>query len=61
VNRNVKLLYGFSFFDQFMIVIAVLVPYLTTLGISMRQSRWMCRSTARASATSCTASARARP
>jgi hypothetical protein len=37
VNRNVKLLYGFSFFDQFMIVIAVLVPYLTTLGISMRQ------------------------
>ena len=37
MNRNVKLLYGFSFFDQFMIVIAVLVPYLTTLGISMRQ------------------------
>jgi hypothetical protein len=37
VNRNVRLLYGFSFFDQFMIVIALWVPYLTTQGIDMRQ------------------------
>jgi MFS family permease len=37
VNRNIKLLYGFSFFDQFMIVIAVWVPYLATQGIGMRQ------------------------
>jgi hypothetical protein len=37
VNRNVKLLYGFSFFDQFMIVIALWIPYLTTQGITMRQ------------------------
>ncbi|HEU5195383.1 MAG TPA: MFS transporter [Methylomirabilota bacterium] len=37
MNRNIKLLYGFSFFDQFMIVIALWVPYLTTQGISMRQ------------------------
>jgi hypothetical protein len=37
VNRNIKLLYGFSFFDQFMIVIAVWVPYLATKGIGMRQ------------------------
>ena len=37
MNRNIKLLYGFSFFDQFMIVIAVWVPYLATQGIGMRQ------------------------
>jgi hypothetical protein len=37
MSRNVKLLYGFSFFDPFMIVIAVWVPYLTTQGITMRQ------------------------
>ena len=37
MNRNVRLLYGFSFFDPFMIVIPVWVPYLTTHGITMRQ------------------------
>jgi hypothetical protein len=37
VKTNVKLLYGFSFFDQFMIVIALWVPYLATQGIGMRQ------------------------
>src|SRR5207247_6435916 len=37
VNRNIKLLYGFSCFDQFMIVIALWVPYLATKGIGMRQ------------------------
>jgi hypothetical protein len=37
VNRNIKPLYGFSFFDQFMIVIALWIPYLTTQGITMRQ------------------------
>jgi hypothetical protein len=37
VNRNIKLLYGFSFFDQFMIVIALWIPYLTTQRITMRQ------------------------
>jgi len=37
VKRNIKLLYGFSFFDQFMIVIALWIPYLTTQGITMRQ------------------------
>jgi hypothetical protein len=37
VNRNVRLLYGFSFFDPFMIVIPVWVPYLATQGITMRQ------------------------
>jgi len=37
VKKNVALLYGFSFFDQFMIVIALWVPYLATLGIGMRQ------------------------
>jgi MFS family permease len=37
VNRNIKLLYGFSFFDPFMVVIPVWVPYLGTQGISMRQ------------------------
>jgi Major Facilitator Superfamily len=34
---NIKLLYGFSFFDQFMIVIALWVPYLATQGIDMRR------------------------
>jgi MFS family permease len=37
VKKNVALLYGFSFFDQFMIVIALWVPYLATKGIGMRQ------------------------
>jgi MFS family permease len=37
VKRNVKLLYGFSFFDPFMIVIPLWVPYLATQGITMRQ------------------------
>jgi len=37
VNRNVRLLYGFAFFDPFMIVIPVWVPYLATHGITMRQ------------------------
>jgi len=37
MNRNVRLLYGFSFFDPFMIVIPVWVPYLATHGIAMRQ------------------------
>jgi MFS family permease len=37
VNRNLKLLYGFSFFDPFMIIIPLWVPYLATQGISMRQ------------------------
>jgi Major Facilitator Superfamily len=37
MNRNIKLLYGFSFFDQFMIVIALWIPYLAAQGISMRQ------------------------
>ena len=37
MNKNIKLLYGFSFFDQFMIVIALWVPYLATKGIGMRQ------------------------
>jgi MFS family permease len=37
VRKNVPLLYGFSFFDQFMIVIALWVPYLATQGIDMRQ------------------------
>jgi len=37
VNKNVRLLYGFSFFDPFMIVIPVWVPYLATQGITMRQ------------------------
>jgi MFS family permease len=34
---NIKLLYGFSFFNPFMIVIPVWVPYLATQGITMRQ------------------------
>src|SRR5215475_7019738 len=37
MKKNIPLLYGFAFFDQFMIVIALWVPYLTTQGISMRQ------------------------
>ena len=37
VNTNVKLLYGFSFFNPFMIVVPVWVPYLATQGITMRQ------------------------
>ena len=37
MKKNIRLLYGFSFFDQFMIVIALWVPYLATQGISMRQ------------------------
>src|SRR2546428_7897361 len=37
VKKNIALLYGFSFFDQFMIVIPVWVPYLLTQGITMRQ------------------------
>jgi hypothetical protein len=37
VKRNIKLLYGFSFFDPFMIVIPLWVPYLATQGISMRE------------------------
>jgi hypothetical protein len=35
VKRNITLLYGFSFLDQFMIVIALWIPYLTTQGIRM--------------------------
>src|SRR5919201_5376989 len=37
MNKNVRLLYAFSFFDPFMIVIALWVPYLATQGITMRQ------------------------
>ena len=37
VKKNINLLYGFSFFDPFMIVIPLWVPYLATQGISMRQ------------------------
>jgi MFS family permease len=37
VKKNIALLYGFSFFDQFMIVIALWVPDLATKGIGMRQ------------------------
>jgi MFS family permease len=37
MNRNVRLLYGFSFLDPFMLVIPVWVPYLATQGITMRQ------------------------
>ena len=32
MNTNIKLLYGFSFFDPFMIVIPVWVSYLATQG-----------------------------
>jgi predicted MFS family arabinose efflux permease len=37
MKKNIALLYGFSFFDQFMIVIALWVPYLATQGIGMQQ------------------------
>ena len=37
MKKNITLLYGFSFFDPFMIVIPVWVPYLATQGITMRQ------------------------
>jgi predicted MFS family arabinose efflux permease len=37
VKKNIRLLYGFAFFDQFMIVIPLLVPYLATKGITMGQ------------------------
>lgn len=37
MKKNIKLLYGFSFFDQFMIVIPLLVPYLGTKEIGMGQ------------------------
>jgi len=37
MKKNIALLYGFSFFDQFMILIALWVPYLATQGIGMRQ------------------------
>src|SRR5262245_56653965 len=37
MKQNINLLYGFSFFDQFMIMIALWVPYLATQGIGMRQ------------------------
>jgi hypothetical protein len=37
MKKNTALLYGFSFFDQFMILIALWVPYLATQGIGMRQ------------------------
>jgi len=41
VKKNIALLYGFSFFDQFMIVIALWVPYLATKGIG--GSSWNCK------------------
>jgi hypothetical protein len=37
VQTNLRLLYGFAFFDPFMIVIPVWVPYLASQGIGMRQ------------------------
>ena len=37
MKKNIALLYGFSFFDEFMIVIALWVPYLATKGIGLRQ------------------------
>ena len=37
MKKNISLLYAFSFFDPFMIVIPVWVPYLLTQGITMRQ------------------------
>ena len=37
MKKNINLLYGFSFFDSFMIVIPLWVPYLATQGISMRR------------------------
>jgi MFS family permease len=37
VKKNIKLLYGFAFFDPFMIHIPVWVLYVATQGINMRQ------------------------
>ena len=37
MKKTSALLDAFSFFDQFMIVIALWVPYLAAQGISMRQ------------------------
>lgn len=37
MKKNIGVLYGFSFFDRFMIVIPLLVPYLATKGISMQE------------------------
>jgi MFS family permease len=37
VKKNLKLLYGFAFFDPFMIHIPVWVLYVATQGINMRQ------------------------
>ena len=37
MKKNITLLYGFAFFDPFMLVIPVWVPYLLTQGITMRQ------------------------
>ena len=37
MSRNLRVLYGFAFFNPFMIVIPVWVPYLLTQGITMRQ------------------------
>jgi hypothetical protein len=37
MRRNINLLYGFSFFDPFMIHIPVWVLYVATQGITMRQ------------------------
>jgi len=37
MTKNIPLLYGFSFFDQFMIVMAVWVPFFATNGIGMQQ------------------------
>jgi glucose-6-phosphate-specific signal transduction histidine kinase len=36
VKKNITLLYGFSFFDQFMIVLAVWAPYLATARLRAR-------------------------
>jgi len=38
VKKNIALLYGFAFFDQFMIVIALWVPDLATQGIGMLEA-----------------------
>jgi hypothetical protein len=47
VQRNLKLLYGFSFFDPFMIVIPVWVPNLTLDNSSTHKTpaihRWLAR------------------
>ncbi|MBL8689169.1 MAG: MFS transporter [Rhodospirillaceae bacterium] len=37
MKKNLELLYGFSCFDQFMIVIPLLVPYLGSKGIGMAE------------------------